>query len=107
MGMIGMKFYRNLYVGESIKNPGLIKWKLRTGRGQIGTYVISLCEYEDQLECFHNSLLKQKFFPKKNLRIVGITGSYEEALTMIAAITQEIVEKTGNADIKKYFMERF
>ena len=57
-----MKFYRRLYVGPSIRNVNKIKWKLLTGRGQLGIYLISLSRTSDQLDIFHCALLKTKIF---------------------------------------------
>ena len=56
-----MKFYRRLYVGPSIRNVNKIKWKLLTGRGQLGIYLISLSRTSDQLDIFHCALLKSLF----------------------------------------------
>ena len=41
--MIGtMKFYRHLYVSDSIRNLEKVKWKLRHNAGQITIYIIAL-----------------------------------------------------------------
>ncbi len=58
--------------GPSIRNVNKIKWKLLTGRGQLGIYLISLSRTSDQLDIFHCALLKQKYFDKKALQVVGI-----------------------------------
>ena len=40
--MIGtMKFYRHLYVSDSIRNLEKVKWKLRHNAGQITIYIIA------------------------------------------------------------------
>lgn len=78
-----MKFYRRLYVGPSIRNVNKIKWKLLTGRGQLGIYLISLSRTSDQLDIFHCALLKQKYFDKKALQVVGIAEGREEAIFLV------------------------
>lgn len=67
-----MKFYRRLYVGPSIRNVNKIKWKLLTGRGQLGIYLISLSCTSDQLDIFHCALLKQKYFDKRHCRLSAL-----------------------------------
>lgn len=100
-----MRFHNKLYIGESIKHPQRVKWKLRVAAGQFQVYLIVISNNkENQLECFHNSLLKQKFFRRQKLYVVGIAGNYEEAMELIQRITQECVSKTNTANIKAFLM---
>lgn len=102
-----MRFYKDLYVGESIKHPERVKWKLRVAAGQIHVHLITISENgSNQLECFHNALLKQKVFHRKDHYVVGIAGNYEEALSLILKITQECVDETGKADLKTFLLNR-
>ena len=73
-----MKFYRHLYVSESIRNPEKVKWKLRANAGQFSIYIIALAKSDDQLDIFHCALLQQKFYDKEDLFIVGLAASYTE-----------------------------
>ena len=77
-----MKFYRHLYVSESIRNPEKVKWKLRVNAGQFSIYIIALAKSDDQLDIFHCALLQQKFYDKEDLFIVGLAASYTEAVEM-------------------------
>ena len=100
-----MRFYNKLYVGESIKHPQRVKWKLRIAAGQLRVYLITISQNGDnQLECFHNGLLKQKLFDRQNLFVVGIAGSYKEALGLIENITKDCVEATKTANIKAFLL---
>lgn len=102
-----MHFYDRLYVGESIKNPARVKWKIRVCAGQFNVHLITLSQNgSNQLECFHNGLLKQKIFRRQDHFIVGIAVDYEESLELIRQITEECVEATGTADIKSYLLNR-
>lgn len=102
-----MRFYDKLYIGDSIKRPELIKWKLRVAAGQFNVYLIVISNNQDnQLECFHNALLKQRFFRKQKLYVVGIAGSYEEALDLIQSITQDCVRETGRGNIKAFLLNK-
>ena len=83
-------FYKNLYIGESIKNPVLVKWKLKHGAGQLSIFVVSEAQNEnDQLEIEHCSFLKQKYYRKHPLLIYGIAGSYKEALDIVLRISED------------------
>ena len=102
-----IKFYKNLYISESIHNPKRIKWKLKTGTGQLNVYLISLSNCSDQLDCFHNGLLKQKYFHKLDLKVVGIAASYTEAIDLIQTILKDVIKETGNVDMKTYLLSHF
>lgn len=99
-----MKFYKNLYVGEGIKNPNKVKWKLRHNAGQFKVYVIALAGGEDQLEIYHCAFLQQKYYKKYPPYIIGIADNYEEAVEIVVRITKEAVERLGQPDLKKYLL---
>ncbi len=94
------RFYKNLYVGKSIKNKSLVKWKLKHGAGQFTVFVISNSEGGDgnQLEIMHCAFLKQKYYLRHPKLIYGIAGSYDEAVELIIRISDEAGEAnmTGN-----------
>ena len=100
-----MKFYRYLYIGDTIKNPSKIKWKLKHHAG-VQAYVISIAADDDQLEIFHSAYLKQKYFRKHSPIVVGIASNYDEAVQIVMKITQECLERTGNCNLKEYLKEK-
>lgn len=105
IGSFSMRFYNKLYVGESIEHPKRVKWKLRVAAGQFNVHLITISQNGDnQLECFHNGLLKQKVFRRQDHFVVGIAGNYEEAISLICQITEECVSATGTADIKAFLL---
>ena len=93
-------FSKNLYIGKSIKNDKLVKWKLKHGAGQFLIYVIAASEGDDgnQLEIMHCAFMKQKYYQRHPLHIYGIAGSYDEALEIIVKISDEAdaAGMTGN-----------
>lgn len=97
-----MKFYKNLYVGEGIKRPNKVKWKLRHNAGQFQIYVIALASGRDQLEIYHCAFLQQKYYKKHPPYIIGIAKKYEEALDIVVEITEAALAKHGYPDLKKY-----
>ncbi|MDO4333486.1 MAG: hypothetical protein Q4C58_12490 [Eubacteriales bacterium] len=100
-----MKFYRRLYVGESIKKVNKVKWKLQTGAGQFSVYVISISHTRDQLDIFHCSLLKQKYFDRKNLYVVGLANSKGEAYQLVGEMLRDTLESGMDGDIKGFLLK--
>lgn len=100
-----MKFYKYLYVGDTVTNPRKIKWKLKRHMGT-SVYVITTAPMADQLEIFHSAYLKQKYYRVHPPIIIGIASGYEEAVQIIVKITQECVEATGNCNLKEYLKRK-
>lgn len=96
-----MKFYKYLYVGDTIKNLPKIKWKLKHHAGTF-VYVITIAQGSGQLEIFHSAYLKQRYFRYHPPVIVGIASDYDEAVQLIVQITQECLDKTGACNLKEY-----
>ncbi len=101
-----MKFYKNLYIGETIKDAKKVKRKLATGAGQLGIYVITLCKGRDQLEIYHAAFLQQKYYRKNPPFIVGIANGYGEAVEIIQKIAEETYASNGSGDLKNYILDR-
>ena len=99
-----MKFYKNLYIGDTIKNPSLVKRKIKYHARQLNIFVIMLASGDDQLEICHSMLIRQPFYRKKENApyIIGIAGNYEEAVEIVCRITNEAVAMNGNAALKQY-----
>ena len=100
----GMKFYKNLYVGESIHKPAKVKWKLAHGAGQLKIYVIALAGGDDLLEIYHCAFLQQKFYKKYPPYIVGVAGSYKEAVSLVQTIIEDVYANTGSYAVKDYIL---
>lgn len=103
-----MRFYKNLYVSDTVKNVGLVKWKLKHAAGQFDIYLITLSQNEeDQLDIFHNSMLKQELLRKVDYQVVGIARGREEALEIVRRITDDCMKQTGTVNIRQYLLENF
>lgn len=97
-----MKFYKNLYVGDTISNPDKIKRKLKKNAKLVNVYVIAYTEKEKRLEIYHSLMLQQPYYRENPPYVVGIANSQAEANEVICRIAQETVEKTGKADLVGY-----
>ena len=102
--MLFMEFYQNLYVGKSVKKVNTVKRKLRSGAGQFSIYLISIAQNKDQLEIFHSGLLKQKHFPRKDLYVVGIAGSKDEAYQLVGLMLGDTLRAGFCGDIKRFLL---
>lgn len=101
-----MMFYKNLYVGDTIKNPNRIKRRLKANKKLINVFVIAYAQETKKLEIY-NSLFMQQWYYKENPPfVVGIAGSKEEAMDIIVKITQEALHQTGKADLVSYLKEK-
>ena len=97
-----MHFYRKLYVGESIKYPELVKWRLRHYAGQLSVYVLTMPEQGCMPELMHSAFLKQPWYRNHPPMILGIASGKTEALELLRQIVQEAVDATGSPDVRSY-----
>ena len=101
-----IRFFGQPYIGDSIKKPNKVIKKLRRGKKQLKVYLIVLAEGNGQLEIYHNIFLQQWYFKENPPLIIGIAGDHKEAVELVCRITEEALEKTGNADLKNYLMSK-
>ena len=99
-----MKFYKDLYVGESIHDPEKVKESLINNVLQFSVFVIAVSSSDDQLDIFDSKLLLLRFYEKEGLLIVGLAGSRDEAIRLVISMTEMVVHKTGGADIKSFLL---
>ena len=99
-----MKWYKNLYVGESIEHKQKkIIWKIKHNAGLLNTYVIAFASNNQNiLDIIPTTNLMQKAYPQKELMIIGIAGSYEEALELTRRIIDDTYTNTGKVDVYNY-----
>lgn len=102
-----MYFYKNLYVGPSIKDPDKVKRNLMIGKGQFTIYVIALSTSKpgpgaNQLEIMHCANLKQPYYKQYPPYILGITSGRIEAFELVRDMIQEAYDHTGSGDVRAY-----
>lgn len=98
-----MKFYKNLYVGDTVKKPGKAIKKLKRHKIQPGLYVIAYDGDTGQLVIYHSQMLSQWYY-KENppACIVGLANGREEAFDVIERIAKGAVAATGQAQLVTY-----
>lgn len=106
-----MRFYRNLYISDKIKHPGILQWRLKRHAGRLDVYVIALCSTDEpgrpaagdnQFEFYHNAALQQPYFRRHTPYIIGLASGRGDAIQLCARIVQEAVAATGSADVYPY-----
>ena len=99
-----MRFLKEMYVGEGIKNKQKVMWKLKHGAGMLDVYVISLSNGNEQLDCMNCSYFKQKAIRDSVGVIVGLAKGYTEAQELIVTMVEDSLRETGSAEVKKYLI---
>ena len=97
-----MKFYKNLYIGDTLKKPEKIIKKLKKYAKLNNVWLITYVEENRRLEIYHCLMLQQPFYKVNPPYIVGIAGSREEADQIICSIADESVRNTDSADLIAY-----
>ncbi|MCR4587586.1 MAG: hypothetical protein K5682_04185 [Lachnospiraceae bacterium] len=97
-----LNFRDQLYVGEDIHHQSRIIRNLKAGKRLLSTYVLATCEGPGQLEIYHNFFLTAPVYQAMEFDVVGIAGSYADALDLVLQITEECYASRGDANIKAY-----
>ena len=100
-----MKFYKNLYIGDTVKKPEKIKRKLKRYAKLNNVWLITYLSQNKHLEIYHCLMLQQYYYKENPPYIIGIAGSQEEATQIICRIAEDAVYKTGNADLVTYLFQ--
>ena len=103
-----MEWHEDLYLGSSIRHRHRkIKWKIIHNVGQIRVYVITLASNEKNLlDIIPSWELMQKYYPKRGLFVVGLAGTYDEALELAGRIINDVYRTTGGFDVRSYIRQR-
>ena len=103
-----MKWHEPLYLSESMqKKVKLIKWKLNHNAGAWNGYVLTFSSNpENLLDIYPMKSLKQNGFWKEQMEIVGMAGTYEEALELVQIIIEEVYRETQSTDIRAYINKK-
>ena len=99
-----MRFLKEMYVGEGIKNKQKVIWKLKHGAGMLDVYIISLSNGNNQLDCMNCSYFKQKAIRNNVGLVVGLAKGYSEAQSLIILMVEEALRETGSANVKEYLI---
>lgn len=105
---MSIHWYRDLYVGEAAGSKlDKIKWKVQHYAGDLRIYLITMPTNEkNSLDIIHEAHLKQSYYKKRDIFIVGVALSYDEALQVVLRIAEDVYSQTKGADIKGYIRSK-
>ena len=103
-----MKWYPQLYVGEQgSKKKKKIIWKISHHMKVYDVYLITLSSNgRDIFDIFSSRYLAFPALFDRCPLVVGIAGSYFEAVDLAVKIVEESYKETGDADARKYLEEK-
>lgn len=100
-----MRFYKKLYISPSLrKKKRQIVWKLKMGKAVPFDYVITLAEQNDLMNIYQGLILKQPYYRKNPPFVLGIADSHSAALELVQQILMDVYDKTGNYDIRTFYV---
>lgn len=98
-----MKWYKNLYVGESIKQPKWVRFQIAHGKKPKGYYCITLSANDHNLlDMYESRFLRTPNMNTENIYIVGLAGDKTEAYDVVKSIIEDVYIHTRGFDIKQY-----
>lgn len=102
---MGLKWYEPLYTDEKTRNKiKSIQWRLNHGAGSFRLYLITLSTSPKmQLDIVPAAQLKQAVLRERLPMIVGVASGYADAEDLVIRMTEDVLLKTGRADIRGYF----
>lgn len=98
-----MEWYPRLYIGESVRRPDKLIHKLKKHNKFLDAYVIVLSRNaSDQLEIHKAGYFSQSYYRKNPPYVIGLAGSYDEAVGIVIKIAEETYAAQGNCRLKEY-----
>ncbi len=100
-----MVWYDDLFVGESIR-PRRQKRIIRKVKKRSifnAAYLLTLsANPQDLIDIIHTQVVRQRYYPKKGLVVIGLAGNYEEALQLAAEILVSLYTVQGNFGLREF-----
>ncbi len=99
-----VRLYKNLLVGDQIRYKKYqVIWKLKHNKIQLGVYIILLApDPQNLMEIIPASLLRQSYYQRQELFVLGIAGSKEEAYEIARQLIEEVYRHTGGTALREY-----
>ena len=100
-----MVWYDDLFVGESIR-PRRQKRIIRKVKKRSifnAAYLLTLsANPQNLIDIIHTQVVRQRYYPKKGLVVIGLAGNYEEALQLAAEILVSLYTVQGNFGLREF-----
>lgn len=105
-----MVWYDDLFVGESISSGRKKRVMRKVKRRSIfnAAYLLTLsANQQDLIDIIHTRVVRQRYYPRKNLVVIGLAGSYEEALTLAAEILVCLYTVQGDFKLREFLKKNW
>ena len=103
-----MIWYGDLIVGESIssrKKEKIIRG-VRTRSIFHNAYLLTLASNPDNLiDIISTKVIRQRYYPKKGLYVIGIAGDYEEAVMLAGMIINGVYTVRGDFRLREFIRD--
>ena len=103
-----MKWYYDLYLGDSVLDQkNKVINKIKRGEITLNKYVIALPKNgSDTLEAYPAVLLKEKWYEKSDVFIVGLAGGDDEAKEVMQLIIDDCYRETNGVNVRDFILNR-
>ena len=100
-----VKWCDDLYFDETIEDSKeMIMNKIEQGICQKGVYVIALASNDNNLFDIYNvNEIQMNYYKKRIIKIVAILGSKEHAISQVASMIMDMINKCGVINPKTYY----
>jgi len=100
----GIKWYKKLYLGESIKHESKrVQYKIIYHRKIFGYFLITLPSNTDNLlDIIYSGTLSLPYYQERSYDVIGLAGGKTEAFELVGSIIDEVYRKTGGFNVKEY-----
>lgn len=100
-----IRWSRELYLDEQVSNKPE-KWKKRVEQAKpsISLYCICFASNENNLfDIINCNEFFFQYYKKKELFIVGLSKTREDAIDLLQDILEDIYRKTGDINVREFF----
>ena len=101
-----MIWYDDLFVGKSISPRRKKRIIRRVNRRSIwgAEYLLTLSSNPDNLmDIIATRIVRQRYYPRKDLVVIGLAGNYEEAMMLAGEIVSGIYAVRGDFKVREFF----
>lgn len=101
-----IKWSSELYFDEAIaKNPKKWKKRVEEGKPSLSLYCICLASNEKNLfDIINCNELFFRYYRQRQLYIVGLSKTREDAIYLLRDIVEDIYQKTQDFNVRSYFV---
>lgn len=98
-----MKWYKKLYLGESIKQDRWLRFQITYGKHSKGYYCIALSDSpKNLLDIYPSQFLRTPGMNTDNIYVVGLARDKQEAFDVVRNIIEDVYIHTHGFDIKNH-----